>query len=202
MTLLKKLFKKKQKFYIKPEHKVEIAFTESNGINNYRFESGFNIPSKRALCAFDYYNEFNMGCDSEFLNKFVDTIKEIINDKKSISFTNIIRMVTILEERVKYIRPKNLYLQIAAVATFDETEDPYTFDYDYARKKIERWSKDEAILDFFLKTNIGGLIPQSKNYEGSSKNYFEIMERITKEHYRILTSISSKNKSTSELMSS
>ena len=202
MTLLKKLFKKRQKFYIKPEHKVEIAFTESNGINNYRFESGFNIPSKRALCAFDYYNEFNMGCDSEFLNKFVDTIKEIINDKKSISFTNIIRMVTILEERVKYIRPKNLYLQIAAVATFDETEDPYTFDYDYARKKIERWSKDEAILDFFLKTNIGGLIPQSKNYEGSSKNYFEIMERITKEHYRILTSISSKNKSTSELMSS
>jgi hypothetical protein len=143
-----------------------------------------------------------MGCDSEFLNKYVETIREIINDKKSISLTNIIRMTTILEERVKYIRPKNLYLQIAAVATFDETEDPYTFDYDYARKKMERWSKDEAILDFFLKQNIGGMIPQSTRYEGSSKNYFEIMERITKEHYRILTSISSKSKSTSELMSS
>jgi len=202
MNWLKNLFKKKSKFYVKPEHKVEIAFTESNGINNYRFESGFNIPSKRALCAFDYYNEFNMGCDAEFLNKYVETIREIINDKKSISLTNIIRMTTILEERVKYIRPKNLYLQIASVATFDETEDPYTFDYDYARKKMERWSKDEAILDFFLKQNIGGLIPQSKNYEGSSKNYFEIMERITKEHYRILTSISFKTKSTSELMSS
>ena len=149
MNWLKNLFKKKSKFYVKPEHKVEIAFTESNGINNYRFESGFNIPSKRALCAFDYYNEFNMGCDSEFLNKYVETIREIINDKKSISLTNIIRMTTILEERVKYIRPKNLYLQIAAVATFDETEDPYTFDYDYARRKMERWAKDEAILDFF-----------------------------------------------------
>ena len=99
-----------------------------------------------------------MGCDSEFLNKYVETIREIINDKKSISLTNIIRMTTILEERVKYIRPKNLYLQIAAVATFDETEDPYTFDYDYARRKMERWAKDEAILDFFLKQNIGGLI--------------------------------------------
>ena len=113
MNWLKNLFKKKPKFYVKPEHKVEIAFTESNGINNYRFESGFNIPSKRALCAFDYYNEFNMGCDSEFLNKYVETIREIINDKKSISLTNIIRMTTILEERVKYIRPKNLYLQVS-----------------------------------------------------------------------------------------
>jgi hypothetical protein len=90
MTLLKNLFKKKSKFYIKPEHKVEIAFTESNGINNYRFESGFNIPSKRALCAFDYYNEFNMGCDSEFLNKYVENNSRNHKRQKSISLTNII----------------------------------------------------------------------------------------------------------------
>ena len=202
MNLLNQLFKKKTKFYEKSEHKIVLSFTESSGMKNYRFESGYDIPSKRALCAFDYYNEFNMGCDSEILTAFVNAMREIINDKKSINLMNIVRLITILEERVKYIRPAKLYLQIAAVATFDETEDPSTFDYDYARKKMQRWEKDEAILDFFLKTSIGGLIPQSKNYEGSSKNYFEIMERITKEHYRILTSISSKNKSTKELTSS
>ena len=56
--------------------------------------------------------------------------------------------------------------------------------------------------DLTYQQGVEKMFTRSTRYEGSSKNYFEIMERITKEHYRILTSISSKNKSTSELMSS
>ena len=188
------LKKGKTEFFIKPEHQVEVAFTQ-NGIEYMQFVDSFKIPSSRSLVALDFYRALQMGCDVNFLKKHTAAHKKITGDRNSIDIGKLALMNLQLEERVNYIKPKELYLDLASVLYFDHNENPYDFEREYAEKKKDLWREDQAVLDFFLCQLMPSLLPYLKQSGVSSLNYFHEVEKINQMHLDTLSSILSKGAS-------
>lgn len=185
---LRKLFYKKTEFNIKPEHKTRLAFT-SQGEDYFCFDDTFNVPSKRALCALDFYDEFEMGCNKEYLRAMMGSLKRMVNDSKAIDKVDLSKIIAQTEERIEFIKSPDLFLKLSSALYFDKSENPYGYDYAYGREKIERWKKDEKVLDFFLQNHIGKLLPHLRKSGVSTQTYFQITTEANKKHLAFLSSL-------------
>jgi hypothetical protein len=83
--------------------------------------------------------------------------------------------------------------KLASVIFFDETESPYSYSFDYNKKKIEEWKKSGDTLDFFLSRLSSELIPSLKPVTGNSKMFFQVAEQVAGIHLTDLTKILSAN---------
>lgn len=172
--LLDKIFSKKTKFYIKPEHQTELVF-ECGGIRYYKFTDEFNIPAERAFSAMDIYNELDCKVTYEFLKLHCEAIDLALNNGK---LTDVVSLNEMLKRRINHITEVEIMYKLASVLYFDENENPYKWDYNYALKKIEHWKKHQKDVDsFFLQMPIREYIPSFKSSEMNLKIYSQIQKK-------------------------
>ncbi len=158
---MKNLFKKlfpflwQTKWNIQPEHQVVLAFT-SDGVDYYKFETGYNSYYDRYMAAMDRINEIEQRVDAKYLDFHQKATDEYLNKG---SLTNISILNNNLKERRQYIFNQRLLYNLASVWFFDKSENCYTYDYEYADKKIARWRKDKNLLAFFLQTELAKYMP-------------------------------------------
>jgi hypothetical protein len=190
LNVFKKKKPKRDWFKEYPDVRIVPAFTSSAKegqpeVTYYEFEDPNSLTAGRAFAALNYYKELSMGCTREFL--LVDTI---LRDSKKIDIIEVAKLNLQLKERLEMVIDSLTPYKVASVIYFDETEDPYSYDYSYGMKKIERWKK-ENISSFFLQTPVTNLIPSQLLSEENLENYMKVARELDKTQYQnILDAIS------------
>ncbi len=156
MNLLNKIFPRKLDWHVKPEHQVEFAFKGIDGTEYYHFTTGYNGYYERYMAFTDRLAEIEQRVDNKYLKLYLKTLKEY--GKKG-EIGEIFILSQHLEDRMDYICNVEFIYNLASVWFFDKSENPYTYDYGYADKKIRKWKADKDLLSFFLKTPLRAYIP-------------------------------------------
>lgn len=187
MNWIKQLFKRRPKFRAFPNQEVAVEAFRHNGTVYYHFTDSFKIPTGRSLCALAIYEELRMRCTREYLEKHIRATEIILSNPKSLAIGTIAIMNQNLKERLSLVPfPDHIY-KLASVTFFDKTESPYSYDFEYNRKKIAAWKKDPEILDFFLRQQFADLIPFSSSPDSNVNQYFQVSEQIDKMHQEYLS---------------
>lgn len=186
MNILKSIFLP-TKINLNVEHEVEECFA-SGGVKYFKFVNEFKIPYGRAMAACDIYRELQDMTDSKYHKTAYQMIIEHLragrNDYASIICHNSL-------ERMDNICNADLMYKLASVMYFDVSENPYSYDYEYAERKIKKWKKDNKIDTFFLKIPLSDLMPSfdgsTISLESYTKAQRESMLAILKGHLSILS---------------
>lgn len=199
------LFRKKRNWFKDyPETRIVHAFT-AGGIDYYEFEDPNNLTQGRGFSALNYYKELSMSCTREYLQGYVEAMDNYLRPKSNgkLEIPEMAKLTLQLKERLEMVVDSLTPYKVAAVMYFDDTEDPYGFDYSYALKKIERWKKED-VGSFFLQTPLKNLIPSTLWSEETLQSYMKVAQEMDKEHIKsILDAISqqsSMNPKRSELL--
>lgn len=201
---IKKLFKKEPKFKNYPELRTVYAFT-SGGVDYFEFEDPNSLTQGRGFAALNFYKELSMACTRDFLLAHVEKMDGYLRPKPGakLEIPEMAKLNLQLKERLEMVVDSITPYKVASVIFFDETEDPYSFDYAYALKKIEKWKKED-VGSFFLQAPLRSLIPSTLLSEENIENYLKVAQQVDKSHYQnILEDISqvlSDNQTNSDLL--
>lgn len=186
---LKRIFSRPFRSYLlENKYRVIPAF-ELGGEKFYMFDSQMEVPTGRQFAALTIYAEMECRMDREFMVAFSDGLEKILDDPKKIKISAIAQMNIYLKERLSLMVPNEFVYRLASVVFFTKDESPYLYDFDYNKKKINRWKRDGATLDFFLKTPLVELIPFLKSQNGVSLTYSELTDQVVKTHQDFLTGL-------------
>lgn len=181
---LKSLFRRPFKnLRVQDKQKLTKAFVYQ-GKTYWMFDDIATIPSIRGLEALDCYDVFNMRCTKEYLTYWTEAAEKILSDNKKIKLIDLGILVKQLQERLKMIPVSDHIYKIASVVFFDESENPYHFDREYNRKKIELWKQDPEVLSFFLQTPLSSLIPYLDSQKANLQIYSGVVKELNTIHIR------------------
>jgi hypothetical protein len=189
----RKLFRKRfQSRLLDNRYKVIEAF-QLGGTTYYMFDQTAEVPTGRMLAALAIYNEMEMKVDKEYLELHTRAMEKLLSDPKKINVMYIAQLNLNLKERLELMPLPDFVYKLASVIFFDETESPYSYSFDYNKKKIDEWKKSGETLDFFLTRLSSELIPSLKPVTGNSKMFFQVAEQVAGIHLTDLTKILSAN---------
>jgi hypothetical protein len=189
----RKLFRKRfQSRLLDNRYKVIEAF-QLGGTTYYMFDQTAEVPTGRMLAALAIYNEMEMKVDKEYLELHTRAMEKLLSDPKKINVMYIAQLNLNLKERLELMPLPDFVYKLASVIFFDDTESPYSYSFDYNKKKIDEWKKSGETLDFFLTRLSSELIPSLKPVTGNSKMFFQVAEQVAGIHLTDLTKILSAN---------
>jgi hypothetical protein len=189
----RKLFRKRfRSRLLDNKYKIVQAF-ELGGTIYYMFDQTAEVPTGRMLAALAIYQEMEMKVDKEYLELHTKAMEKLLSDPKKINVMYIAQLNLNLKERLELMPLPDFVYKLASVIFFDETESPYSYSFDYNKKKIEEWKKSGDTLDFFLSRLSSELIPSLKPVTGNSKMFFQVAEQVAGIHLTDLTKILSAN---------
>lgn len=189
----RKLFRKRLRSQLLDgKYKVIEAF-QLGGTPYYMFDQTAEVPTGRMLAALAVYTEMEMKCDKAYLELHTKAMEKLLSDPKKINVMYIAQLNLNLKERLELMPLPEFVYKLASVVFFDETESPYSYSFEYNKKKIDEWKKSDDTLDFFLSRLSSELIPSLKPATGSTKMFFQVAEQIAGIHLTDLTKILSAN---------
>lgn len=189
MKGLRRIFRKSFRSYLlENKYRVVPAF-QCGGEQYFMFDSQMEVPTGRQFAALTIYAEMECRMDREFMVAFSDGLDKILDDPKKIKITAIAQMNIFLKERLSLMVPNEFIYKLASVVFFTKNESPYLYDFEFNKRKIQRWKEDGATLDFFLKTPLVELIPSLKSQGGVSQTYSGMTDQIIKTHQEFLTDL-------------
>lgn len=174
------------------KYKVIEAF-QLGGTTYYMFDQTAEVPTGRMLAALAVYNEMEMKVDKEYLELHTKAMEKLLSDPKKINVMYIAQLNLNLKERLELMPLPDFVYKLASVIFFDETESPYSWSYEYNKKKIEEWKASGDTLDFFLSRLSSELIPSLRPAAGNTKMFSQVAEQIAAIHQTDLTKILSAN---------
>lgn len=185
--------KKFKSYLLENKYKIVEAF-DHDGVKYFMYDQSMEVPTGRMFAALAIYTEMEMRCDREYLELHVKAVEKLLNDnKKGINVTYISQLNINLKERLELMPLPDFVYKLASVIFFDKTESVYSYDFAYNEKKIARWKKDSATLDFFLTRLATELIPSLKPVAGNISMYSQVVEKIDKIHRDNLSKVLSES---------
>lgn len=184
---LKKLFRKKNRFFVLyDKYKIIPAFT-FNGETFYMHEDPLNTLTGRGLTAMTHFEELLMRCEVSYLKDYCAAVKAILSDPKKIDILQLAKLNIHLEERVNFLAavPEQVY-KMASIVFFTKDESPFRYDQVIGAKHIAEWKEAPDMYDFFLRTPLKILIPSLGLPEQNSKTYLAVQEKISDIHFKNL----------------
>jgi hypothetical protein len=136
------------------KHWDKIKFAFRSGDRNYFcFAHDINIPYERMHAAIDIYRELDAAINPVYLDSHCKAVDVVLEDEK-MKPTKKLLEIGILNSRLKERKELAISIQIqvklATVKYFDEIENPFGYQHDYNRAKIEHWAKNADVPTFFL----------------------------------------------------
>src|SRR4028118_2271070 len=189
----------KTRFNVLPEHEVELAFV-SGGVEYFQFVNGFHCYSERYFAATDAILALEQRVDKQYLKVYVGLMNEYLN-KGNLTAAAVLNHN--LEERIDHLCNVDLLYQLASVWYFDKNENCYSYNPEYAEKKIALWRKDKEALAFFLANPLKQYMPLHDTFITNSLQTYTRAQRLellqTLKYHSSLQSETPNNK---ELLSS
>lgn len=197
IKFFKRLFNHKPKIImLNNEFKIIEAF-QYRGEVYYMYQDPLNTATGRGLSALVFMEELLMRCDEEYLEKHTKAIDRILSNKliNITDITDVVRLNRNMKERLDFLTiiPQHLF-KLASVVFFTKEENPYRYDEAYNKNKIQAWSNDPEMYNFFLQqTQLKDMIPILNLPPETSQKYREIEEKVNKMHMKDLQEILFKN---------
>lgn len=189
LKALKAIFGRPFKTYLlENKYRVIPAF-ELGGKRYFMFADQQDAPTGRQLAAMAIYNEMDMRCDRAYLELHCRAVEKVISDPKKIHIGYIAQMNANLKERLDLMVTPHFIYKLASVVYFDDSESPYSYDFDYNEKKIAKWKEDKGTIDFFLQTPLRDLVPFLKSHDDVLPIYSVVAEMVEKTHHKLLIDI-------------
>lgn len=186
---IKRIFKHKLKPYlVDSKYRVIPAFS-IGGTDYWMFESTTEVPTGRFFAAMGIYVEMEMNCDKEYLTSHCKAMDKLLSDNKKISLQHIMQLNMNLKERLGLMPFPEFIYKLASVIFFDKSESLYSYDYDYAKLKIEKWKATGGSLDFFSRTPLKELVPSLSLPEKDTQTYLNVSKLITETHLALHSDI-------------
>lgn len=189
MKGLRNIFKPPFRAYLLDEKYRVIPAFECGGEQFYMFDSQMEVPTGRQFTSLTFYAEMDCRVDREYLEMHTKAMDKVLSDPKKLSIGIIAQLNVHLKERLDLMIPPEFIYKLASVVFFTKDESLYKYDFEYNKKKIQRWKEAGATLDFFLKTPLTTLIPSLKSHEKASPIYLGIAEAVAETHRQHLTDI-------------
>lgn len=183
--------KRKPRIYLHKQGDTKYKIVEAfilDGVRYFQYEDAFEAATGRQLGAIAIYEEMNMRCSREYLEMHVKAMEKILSNPQKINVGLIARLNQFLKERLELIVLPDYVYKLASVMFFDETESPYTYNFDYNEKKIAKWKAAGGTLDFFSQTPLGKLIPSMRTLGKDLSTYSQVANQIDRIHQRVLSS--------------
>jgi hypothetical protein len=191
VSKFRRMFGRQLKPYLVDEkYKVIPAFS-IGGTDYWMYDSSLEIPTGRFFAAMGVYSEMEMNADKSYLEAHCKAMEKLLSDPKKINLTYIMQLNINLKERLELMPFPDFIYKLASVIFFDDTESLYSYDYDYAKLKIEKWKVAGGTLDFFSRTPLKELVPALQMPEHDSQTYLRVSKMVEETHAALLTSISS-----------
>lgn len=180
------------------KHIISYAFTIGDR-HYFRFDDPLNTPYDRALKTLVYYKELDMNCDRTFLKAHTEAFDNALS-KSSITIDTLIDLKQLndqLKARLELPKEPELMYKLASVVFFDQSENPYVYEFKYGVNKIKAWKRDTTMEDFFLQKPLLELIPYLQ-FAGENLEQFSAMtEKVNQQHLdKILPMLSDLQKMT------
>lgn len=189
LTRISRIFKHKLKPYLVDEkYKVIPAFS-IGGTDYWMYDSTTELPTGRFFAAMGVYAEMEMNADKDYLTSHVKAMEKVLSNPKSIRLDYVMQMNINLKERLDLMPFPDFIYKLASVIFFDKTESMYTYDYDYAKIKIEKWKAAGGTLDFFSQTPLKELVPSLSIPEKDTQTYLAVSKLISETHQALHTNI-------------
>jgi len=180
---------------ITPEHRVVYSFT-CGDVDYFKFDDSMSVPCGRSFHALSYYEELEMRCTREHLQGVMNAIIDILKSKE-INIFEIYKMCESTLERLDFIFEPSIVKKLASVIYFDETENPYSYDFKYAVEKMDLWDSEPITVkgsdeswqpgvDFFLSKPIKSLIPSTNLSKEDLQTYLATMKVITSDQLKVV----------------
>lgn len=182
----------KPNFIVQVDRPVELAF-EIGGKRFWQFVDPMNTPCLRGLSALTVYDELRMRTtyehlekENEFMTERFKKLEEALDGKNGrIQLSKAFEQIRAMKEVVAYRKERmqiminaDLIYKLASVVFFTEEENPYKYDHEYAKKKIELWKQHEGMYDFFLREPLIRLLPFLEELQGTSPTSLEAMAKV------------------------
>lgn len=177
------------------KYRVIPAFS-IGGIDYWCFDNTHEVPTGRMLAALAIYGELEMRCDRKYLELHTSAVEKLFSDPKKISISHLVQLNINLKERLNLAPfPDHIY-KMASVIFFDKDESLYSYDFEYNRKKIDKWKAAGGTLDFFSQTPLVELIPSLKMQGKDLHSYSQVVDLIDQTHRMFLQELTSEKEST------
>lgn len=174
------------------KYRIEYAFT-CGGTKYYRFADITNLPYERGLQALVVYKEITMQCDRNYLVEHTAAMEKLLTSK-NIDIYKIKTLNDFMKQRLALTTDVDLLYKLASVCFFDKTENPCTYEPEYAAKKIAKWRKNKGVADFFSQTPLLELMPFLRRVDIDLDAYTPLNEQFNKTIMDALHTISSEKK--------
>ncbi len=182
-------------------HKVEFAFT-SGGVNYFCWNHDIQIPIERMVAAKEVYHEAEWRLTPALVQKAFSEINQILFSTKykdeGKRKEEISRISVLVLERMNLAFHPSMELKFSSVVYFDEVENPFTYDYPYATKKIEHWLKNMDVPAFFLQTSEAKLIPGGAELQKISQDFLKSLSMETTLNVALMEMLDTTEKESSD----
>lgn len=123
---------------------LELAFTDSNGVNYYRFPEAMQIPIERWGKAKDFMQWMAAGISPVELDKLLDFAEKALDEgvKKGKGMARVGFVLNELRERRNMIIHTDLVYNFLAVHWIREDERPEVIDQVIHDQKVEQFRKE------------------------------------------------------------
>ena len=132
--------------------KIKFAFTSGNR-NYFCFGHDINIPYERMHAAIDIYRELDAAVNPVYLDSHCKAVDAVLESEKIKTNKKLIEIGILnarLKERKELAISVQIQIKLATVKYFDEIENPFSYQHDYNKSKIEHWAKYADVPTFFL----------------------------------------------------
>lgn len=161
--------------------RVMEAFT-LGGKLYYQCETATELAAGRGISAMIIYDEFRQKCDERYLDLHIRSTEVLLKGTAGVvTLDHLLRLKEInqnLKERLSMVAMPDYIYKLASVYFWDQSESPYSYDYEYNKKKIEEWKKLPDSLSFFLTQPLKEFLPFTESQEMNAEAYLKIADLI------------------------
>jgi hypothetical protein len=148
----------------------------------YRFKKEVDVPYGRYKWVSTFLYELELRMDLKTLQAYLDKIKSSLSGEKGkINLSDALTTIAKMESRMALHFDVETAKKLASVIYFDENEDLTSYDREKGKEKIQAWSKDLKVMDFFLTKPMRELLGLSDISEQSLADYINRQLEIIKE---------------------
>jgi hypothetical protein len=103
----------------------------------------------------------------------------------TINIGKVAVLVQEIQNRASILPDPKIYMRLASIVYFDETESLDGYEYAHNDKKIKDW-EEEGDLGFFLREPMKSLLPQEIQSEDGFQAYFQKLTERSKATLKLM----------------
>ena len=168
--------------YSNPEYRKhwdQIVWAFKSGeVNYFCWNDSIKIPIERMHAAKAVFEEVEYRLNPDLLRAALTSIYKLTVDRKRSAENSLIeigKIAALTSEKLDIATSPAIELKLSSIYYFDERENPFSYDYQYAATKIANWMRNQDLPAFFLTSPNAKFLPGGAELRRISQDFFAMI---------------------------